>query len=333
MRILIVTGIYPPKIGGPAKYAKNLKEEWSKSGHTVKVKTFGIIERVLPSLFRHFFFLIKTLPSALCADVIFALDTFSVGFPTVILSKVFRKKIIIRTGGDFLWEGYVERTGDLVLLKDFYKESKRLWSLKERIIFRITKWTLRNASALIFSTEWQKEIFIKAYNLPDSDIFIVENYYGQKKKSGHHSHKNFIGGTRKLKWKNLELLKESFEGISEAKLDLENYLPEEFEKKIGECYAVILVSLGDISPNMILEAIQYEKPFIITRENGLMNRIGNIALTVDPESKEDIRNKILWLLDEDNYKNQAEKIRGFNFTHSWSKIANEIIGIFNQIQA
>lgn len=31
-KVVIATGIYPPDIGGPALYAKHLKEEFSKGG-------------------------------------------------------------------------------------------------------------------------------------------------------------------------------------------------------------------------------------------------------------------------------------------------------------
>ena len=37
MKILISTGIYPPDIGGPAQYARNLYATWKKQGHDVKV--------------------------------------------------------------------------------------------------------------------------------------------------------------------------------------------------------------------------------------------------------------------------------------------------------
>ena len=73
----------------------------------------------------------------------FALDTFSVAFPAVCAARLCGKKMIIRTGGDFLWEFYVERTGDLVLLRDFYNTRIGRLNFKERLIFKSTGWTLR----------------------------------------------------------------------------------------------------------------------------------------------------------------------------------------------
>lgn len=329
MKILIATGIYPPALGGPAKYAENLNNEWKKMGHEVKVKTFTKVEFALPSLVRHAYFFLKIIPTVLWSDFIYALDTFSVGWPATCAARLLGKKIIMRTGGDFLWEGYVERTGDLMLFKDFYHDRKN-WSSKEQKIFAIMKWTVNHATALVFSTKWQKEIWNVPYNL-GTNIYFIENFYGPKLPSTNPTEKNFIASTRKLKWKNLGILKDSFEGITEATLDLNNYPHEEFMKKISECYATILVSLGDISPNMILESIRYNKPFILTKENGLMDRIKDIAITIDPKNPEEIKEKVKWLCDEKNYAAQVEKIKQFNFTHNWEEIAREVIELYNKI--
>ena len=66
-------------------------------------------------------------------------------------------------------------------------------------------------------------------------------------------------------------------------------------------------SLGDISPNMIMDAIRYNRPFIVTRETGIYDRIKDIAIFVDPENTEDIAEKIVWLSQPENYEKQKEK--------------------------
>ncbi|MEK6852939.1 MAG: hypothetical protein AABX59_03605, partial [Nanoarchaeota archaeon] len=100
---------------------------------------------------------------------------------------------------------------------------------------------------------------------------------------------------------------------------------------IAHSYAVILVSLGDISPNIILDSIRYNKPFIVTEENGLMDRIRDVAIIVNPKDPKDIKDKVIWLCNKDNYDNQIKKIKNFNFTHTWTEIADEIIDIWKKI--
>jgi glycosyltransferase involved in cell wall biosynthesis len=330
MKILITTGIYPPKIGGPAQYAKNLVDEFEKIGHAVTIKTYGLEDR-LPTGIRHLFFFFKIIPALLTTDAVFILDTFSVGLPTVLACKIFGKKGIIRTGGDFLWEQYVEKNGKKILLRDFYDTEQINFSSKEKIIFKLTRWTLNNATKIIFSTEWQRDIFIKAYGLKIENTHIVENYYGQKESDNEWEKKEFVASTRNLIWKNLDVLNSVFTKIKvkqpEIALFAENLPYEQFIAQMRSCYAVILVSLGDISPNMILDAIRLNRPFICTKEVGIYSRVKDVGIFVDPLNEQEIENAILHLLTEEGYKEAKEKIRNFNFTHTWKEIAEEFLEI------
>ena len=334
MRILITTGIYPPEIGGPAEYAKNLKEEWSKHGHKVTVRIFSQLN-FLPTGVRHLVYFCYILPAVLTADLIFVLDTFSAALPSVLAAKMLGKKIILRTGGDFLWESYVERTGELVLLIDFYKTCLDNFSTKERKVFKMIQFILKNVDGIIWSTEWQKSIFMEPYNLQSQKHFVIENYYGPKVISQEPVKKNFIAATRKLKWKNIDLIKKVFtqEEVtrSGAILDTEIVSHDEFLDKLSRSYAVMIASLGDISPNTILDAIRFNKPFILTRENGLYDRIKDIGLFVDPRDPEDIKNRVLWLAKTENYDGQKKKVQDFTFTHSWEEISREYLSVYNSI--
>src|SRR3989338_5444786 len=162
MKILIATGIYPPDIGGPAQYAHSVEEAWKKEGHSVEVLSFRL-ERKLPTGIRHIYYFFRVLFSLGGVDFVFSPDTFSAALPALLAAKLSGKKLIVRTGGDFLWEQYVERTGDLVLLRDFYKTRVSKFTRKERIVFFLLRLLFRHAHAIIFSTAWQRDIFEKPY--------------------------------------------------------------------------------------------------------------------------------------------------------------------------
>lgn len=334
MKILIATGIYPPDIGGPAQYVKNIEAVWREQGHNVKVASFRF-EKKLPTGIRHIWYFLRLLFGMIGSDMVIAMDTFSAGVPAVIAAKILRKKIVVRTGGDFLWEAYVERTGDLVLLRNFYKTCMNKLSRKEQVIFRLTRYMLVRSNGVVFSTAWQREIFTSAYGLDSEKTHIVENYYGKKEESSEPVAKNFVAGTRPLKWKNAERLREAFSLAKEENGDLEpeekNCVFEEFMRKIAHCYAVILVSLGDISPNMILDAVRYNKPFILTRETGLYDRLKGVGLFVDPEDANDIKEKILFLANDENYRMAVAKVSAFTFTHSWEEICSELTNIYKNL--
>ena len=337
MRILIATGIYPPDIGGPAEYARGVEETWRNAGHNVKVLAFRF-ERKLPSGIRHLYYFLRVLFSLRGATFVFSPDTFSAAIPALFASKLFGKRIIIRTGGDFLWEWYVERTDDLALLHNFYQTRIPQFNLKERIIFRLVRFLFRRADAVIFSTKWQRDIFRQPYTLNLEKCFVVENYYAPPTRQNYSDilknnriEKVFVGGARELKWKNIQRVKEAFSRLQQkgvpVSLKLETSSREQFLKDMASSYTVILASLGDISPNTILEAIQYGKPFILTRETGLYEKLKDIGVWVDPEDVDDIAEKIEWLADEKNYEEQRKKVEAFTFAHSWEKIADEIFDI------
>ena len=333
-KILIATGIYPPKIGGPAQYAKNLKIALENLGNTVSVRTFSI-EDYLPTGVRHIFFFFKIIPNVIKSDTVIILDTFSVGLPTVLACKLFGKRSIVRTGGDFLWEQYVERTGKKVLLRNFYKDERHNFSKKENTIFRLSRWTMQNASTVVFSTEWQRDIFMDVYNLQKQNINTIENYYGMKGTSLAPQGKIFVASTRNLKWKNLDMLKRVFDKVGlehpEAALFLDNAPYPDFMNKIKSCYAVVQVSLGDISPNLILDAIRYGKPFICTKEIGILPRITDVGIFVDPLDEDEVEKAVLALLDETEYKIAKEKVENFSFVHTWDDIAEEFIKIVKSL--
>lgn len=330
MKILITTGIYPPKIGGPAQYAKRLREQFESRQLSVRVETFNIEDK-LPTGVRHLLFFFKILPHVIWADRVIALDTMSVGLPTAVASQIFFKKFFIRTGGDFLWEQYVERTHKKVLLKNFYQTEKTYFSFKENLIFVLTKWLLKSSSCVVFSTEWQLNIFIKAYGLDKQKTLVIENYYGPKESSEEINSPVFVASSRNVFLKNTQVLVEVFKKLPEATLFLDQIPFSKFMEKLKCSYAVIVPSISEVSSNLILDAIRFNRPFICTNEIGIYERIKGAGLFVDPLDKENIALAIKELLSEEGYKKAKEKVEAFNLTHSWEEIVDEFLDIFKRI--
>lgn len=334
MNILIATGIYPPATSGPAQYAAALEREWAAAGHTVRVVTY-YLEHRLPSGLRHVLFFLRVLPAVAWADVVLALDTFSVGVPTVAAARLFGRKIIIRTGGDFLYEQFVQRTGEKILLSKFYVEP-RAFTGKEKIIFAVTRWALARASAIVFSTTWQRDIWMAPYNLCEQKIFIVENRFDEKIFDEPAALKNFIFATRQIAYKNIEKFNAAFAAAQKLKpdisLELHHNTPhDELMKKIATCYAVVMPSLGEISPHVITDALRCNKPFLLTRESGYAEKLKDVGVLVDPLSEQDMTEKILWLADDANYAATLGCVRAFNYIHSWTQIADELLAIAQKI--
>ena len=350
LKILIATGIFPPDVGGPAKYAKNLQEQFLNRRFFVKVLAYGI-EKKLPFFARHIFYFLKIIFNLNKVDLIIALDLISTGFPSVLAARIFKKKIILRTGGDFLWETYVERTGNLISLSDFYKNIPPL-PLKHKIILILQRFVLSDSSAVVFNSFWQRDFFKRIYRLDSEKLFVVENFYpvkfaedgaeqfhrvnGGKFASPEPKEKIFIFAGRKLKLKNLTLLEKIFGELKETRGDVkleivDNFSQTGLEEKIKNSYALILPSITDLAPNFIIEGLRANKPFILTKNCGLFEKLKDVGIFVDPFDKDDIKNKILFLSDEDNYKEYKNKIESFNFVHTWEEIADEFLAIYRML--
>lgn len=327
MKILVATGIYPPDVGGPSYYAKELVEAFNALGHQAKPVTYGALMR-FPTGVRHVLFFLRLLPKMLWAEKIIVLDTFSVALPVAVASSIFRVPFVVRTGGDFVWEQYLERTGDLVPLKDFYT-TNRVFTTKEKIILSTTRVVLRRASLVIFSTQMQKDIWSAAYAIDQTKTRIVENAIDAPLPSVAPTQKNFLWYVRPTAFKNSKRLHTAFLKAKETYPEIvleEGQVPKkELLERMKSCYAVVLPSITEISPNYILDALRFKKPFIMDMYSGLAHKLGSYGMLVDPLSEEDIACAIEELASSEGYVRAQEKVRMFSEVRTYKDIAKEFL--------
>ena len=331
MRILIATGLSSTDVGGPAQYASNMGEELILMGHKVRYVRYGRTEKGLPIGIRHFYFFIKTLPKAFCSDMIIALDTFSVGVPTLWAGRALRKKTVVRIGGDFLWESYVNRTSKTVSLPEFYEKGSSL-NRKEKIILYFTNLLVRKAHKLAFNTEWQRKIWTAAYGIPQEKTAIIQNYIPPKMEAPEPTKHVFLWAGRESKVKNLDMLREVGNKIKNTypKFSIEfitNASHEDLIEKIKDSYAVILPSFSDVCPNFILEAASFNRPFIMTKETGLNEIYPQGGLFIDSRSSAELASAIESMLQPNEYARLAAQLRSIRPEHSWQEVAREFINI------
>lgn len=335
MKILLAVGIYPPQIGGPAHYAHALNEELKKLGVDTCVVKYGPLLKI-PLFLRSPLYFLKIFVFAWRYDVVLGFDSLSVGLPTVLAGKLLKKKVVLRLGGDFLWEQYIERTQQKVTLSEFYNKERSL-STKEKTIISLTKFTLRNCDQVVFSTPWLKDIFVHAYGVDTSRISIIENALDVTSSRGSYTKKNYIWAGRNIFIKNVDSLRNAFARAQEIDPDielelLENVPHKELLKKLETCYAVIYPSLSEVSPNFVLEALSYGKPSIVTQDTGYKNLLSEVALFVDPLNEEDLIQKIVSLSNAETYQRLEAGIKNFSFRHTYPEIAREYVELFKKIQ-
>lgn len=328
--ITIATPLFPPDIGGPAQYAEMFSRIWSSEGHDVSVVSFGSVRR-FPTGIRHLLYVCKLIPSLLKADVVYALDTFSVALPVVILGHIFNKKIIIRVGGDFLWEMYVNRTKEHVCLSEFYNE-ERQFTFKESTIFDLTNFVFQYANRVVFSTEWQKNICVQAYALNEDKVSVVENALpARSQRNIVPKNRIILSPSRNVFLKNKHGLEKAFAIVKERffdpVLDTHTSTHEELLKRISEAYMVVLPSFSEVSPNMVLDAVSLGVPVVATEDCGIKEHLSDVVVWVNPKDPQSIASGIELLMDAKTYSEYMARISKFSYTRSEEDVAHDFLNL------
>lgn len=154
MKVLLVTPLYPPQIGGPATYAKLLHAELPKRDVLIEIIKFSDFAH-LPAGIRHLVLFVNIIKCARHVDVVFAQDVCSVGFPAVLAARILRKPCVIRVPGDFAWEQARQRFGITDSIDQF---QSRKYGLYIELYRWIQRFVVHSASRVITPSEYFSKI-------------------------------------------------------------------------------------------------------------------------------------------------------------------------------
>jgi glycosyltransferase involved in cell wall biosynthesis len=156
MRVLIVTGIYPPDIGGPATHADDVRRALSERGHEVRVLT--LTDDAWPRLRgpllrfpRRWPWPVRTAAALACTarvarhfDVVYAtgLDVVAVAG-----ARAAGRPVVLKVVGDPAWERGLRRGLTDASFDDFQNDDGGAVTL--RLMRGVRNWTTRNATALL----------------------------------------------------------------------------------------------------------------------------------------------------------------------------------------
>jgi glycosyltransferase involved in cell wall biosynthesis len=326
MKIVIATPFYPPEQGVLGTYAAGLEAALRRVGHDVVIVSIGSLKNLPPGI-RHIAFFFKVLTAARSSSVILALDTWSVGMPAFYAARLRGVRFLVRVGGDFLWESYVERTKEPVRLSEFYTQSRAL-TLKEKCIRAGTKSLVRHAT-LLFNSRFQRDIWKKSYGLPPERARIMENFFPERQMGESPQNRVFVSAGRPIALKKYDELERAFARVRErypkAELDTRPLPHNEHLARVRGCYAIIIPSVSEASSNTAIDAVVAGKPFIMTDDTGTSERLGECGLFIDTRSEEQLVEAIEKLLNSETYEYLRSRIHAFSFTHTWDDMAREIL--------
>ncbi|MFH0803631.1 MAG: glycosyltransferase family 4 protein [Candidatus Tagabacteria bacterium] len=217
MKILITTGIYPPDIGGPATQIEYLASDLTKNGLEVEVLTYGNpekksrlfrlanVSKTWPAGLRHVIFGLKTFLMAYSADIIYTTDLYSPGFYSMLASKFWRKKFVVRFAGDSAWETAFNRG---LIKDDIIMFQKKIYgSFIEKMKARRKK-ILESADAIIAVSNFIRDLAIQIGILP-SKIHVIYNavdFFGSLSPHKEPTVPTLVFSGRLTPWKGVEML-------------------------------------------------------------------------------------------------------------------------------
>ncbi len=340
-RILVAAGIYPPDPGGPALHAKK-QYEWLKSrGIATEVVVLGHY-RKFPKFLRHVIYLVVLLTKIRRYDIIYGHDAFGVGLPAMLSAKLFRKKLVLRTGGDLAWERGAEQNKTSESLNEWYKSG----SYKQSLFYRLTKFILSRADFVIVPTDLLSNIYRNYYGVSKEKISTILNPVPEKKEMESKTEPLIIYASRLVAYKNLSFAIKAFaktiNQYPEVKFIIIGSGPERdnleklvdtlnIEDKViflgtvtqdivldytSRCLFAIAPALTEFNPNYILQCMSYGKPFLISREHGLSFPVPE-ELQFDPRNERDLVLKMSNLLKQESYEQAVEKIKENQPIISW----------------
>lgn len=358
---LLATPMMPPTPGGPATHAKKLFDHF---GWTLfnfeKYKNY-------PSGIRHLLALFEILSLSKKTDIVFALDGFTVALPAVLIGRITGKKVILRIGGDFIYENflYTKETDYESFYKSFNNNKKQMgWKLYFKYL--VQKFVTQNCYGIIFNTNWQKEIYERHYNLKEKKLFVIENPIEPISKDIYENEKLstefenalkqnkliFTSITRDIPYKNLTRLRKVFKEISElestSSLSLGKGWGEGLHlettqgswpsclKRISLSRAYICASISDISPNQVQEALSLGIPIIISKYTGITKELEQkgVARVIDPFDETDIQNAIIDMCNDvihNQYLINIAKFNKENNNQTWEKLFDQYQEIIKEI--
>ncbi len=185
MKVVIASGIYEPDMGGPATYVKFLAKSLADLGWNVSVVTWSSVKKYHGDYIANYkvyrvvqkgklgllFYMWRLFLASNKADIIFAQGSLHEGLPAHFVSKILRKKLVVRVPGDQAWEsarnaGYTADSIDLF--------QKRNYSFKIKIKKLIQKHVARSANLVITPSYYLRSV-VSGWGVKSSRIEVVKN--------------------------------------------------------------------------------------------------------------------------------------------------------------
>jgi glycosyltransferase involved in cell wall biosynthesis len=319
MRVLLVSGILPPDIGGPATHVADVRHELGERGHDVEVLAptdeprWSLDQGVL-RLPRRWPWPVRNAVAAgwiairgRRSDVVYSTG---LGPPAIAGARLARRPVVLKIVGDPAWERATRRGLTTETFDAFQHAPNR--SLTVRAMKALRTWTTRSATAVITPSEHLEQT-VRGWSGRD-DVEVVPNGVripvatGAQRAASPGLHALFAG--RLVSWKRVELLIDAVAQVPDAHLDIVGDGPEaatlraraddagltdrvrflgtrsheEVMERMQAADVFVLASSYEGLPHVLIEALASGTPVVATRDAGTVGVVedGVNGVLVDP---------------------------------------------------
>ena len=179
MDICIITGIFPPDIGGPATYVSRLADSLQQQNFSVRVLTLGDdaaafpfpvkrVSRALPLPLRLFLLFWTFLRHGWSSDVWYING---LEFPAVLAGKLLRKRMVMKVVGDYAWE----RAMNAHLTQDSIDEfQKKTQARKVEVHKALRAWCAKQVERIVTPSNYLKSL-VCGWGIPEERVHVIYN--------------------------------------------------------------------------------------------------------------------------------------------------------------
>lgn len=232
MRIVIATGIYPPEVGGPATFSRNLAEELLAKAHETVIVTYGdqktqrspglvhVISRGSWVIARYIRYAIVVYKEARKSHSVFAQGPVSEGVPACIAAYAARRPLFLKVVGDVAWES-AQRSGYAASLESFLATPPK--QIKAFLMRTAQRCVARHAVQVIVPSRYLQSV-VRQWGVDSSRITVVYNAVEMgasdidpevlRKEYNLEGKRVLLTGGRFVPWKRVDMLLEALPRLS-----------------------------------------------------------------------------------------------------------------------
>lgn len=241
MKVLIAADIFPPQSGGPATYAVNLANEFTKQGIDIKIVSLNpdsdasrVTCSVYPVTFKnkilkYLQYLWLLFKNSKNVDVIYAMGPVNAGLSALIVAKLCGKKFVVKVVGDYAWEQWQNQKSQP---KDGRPGAEKIKNQNARLVNvdefqslksfgkigwlnQIERLVVKQANKVIVPSQYLKKIVISwGVKIKNIEVIYNEVEFKVAEPIKHPGEKWVVSVGRLVSWKGMDTLIEVLSDIS-----------------------------------------------------------------------------------------------------------------------